>query len=157
MGGLKGILDTGSVTDTLRQWFADNFEKKARERFIDTTFGALINHGDMVYLRTRAFDSDKKFHHYLNAPNGAGNVKTTPNRHNDPGVSDEIWWIEKHSGEGAIHSGDMVYLRTRVYDSDKKSHHYLNAPSGAGNVQTKPNRHPDPGTSDEIWWIVRRR
>lgn len=114
-----------------------------------------IHHGDAVHLRTRV-------PYYLNAPGGDGFSNNGPegiarvvNRaHPDPIVSDEIWWIEKVSGNGPIHRGDTVHLRTR-------SRYYLNAPGGDGFAHGSPagvvrvvNRvHPDPAVSDEIWWI----
>jgi hypothetical protein len=100
-----------------------------------------VHNGEPVLLRTR----NKR---YLNTANGRGplvNVTNDPNR--DPGVSDEIWWVERVDGPGELQFGDAVLLRTR-------KNRYLNTDNGVGPVVKMTDNHEtNPHISDEIWWV----
>ena len=142
-------LDTKKIADTF-----PGLIPKVKE---GSTSGCVIQSGDMVYLRTRAFDAQRESFHYLNSPSGTGDVRVVPGKGPDPDTSDEIWWIEKRSGGGQIQSGDMVYLRTRVFHGGNKTFHKLNAPGGIGpSIRMVPGTDANPDTSDEIWWIEKR-
>jgi len=105
-------------------------------------FGATIENGDAVFLRTNRglyLNTD-------NVPLAPAKVKST--RELDPKKSNEVWWIERPNGKsGTINYGEGVFLRTN-------RNNYLNTdntPLAA--VKVKDDASPHASNSNEIWWI----
>ncbi|CAH1190797.1 MULTISPECIES: hypothetical protein [unclassified Paenibacillus] len=102
-----------------------------------------IQHTDGLLFKTRAG-------YFLNTDNGTGPVvKMQKEANRNPGVSDEIWFIERLDGAGSIQPGEPILIKSRAG-------YFLNTDHGIGPVvkmQKEANR--DPGVSDEIWFIER--
>ncbi|MCA9188657.1 MAG: serine/threonine-protein kinase [Pirellulaceae bacterium] len=138
-----------------------------------------LRSGDAILLSTRVRRLMSYYH--LTADVGRGNRRLGERRagQNELGLvtvkaddntmpqeSDQLWWIQKVDGEGAICSGDLVTLRTRTKTEPIPYH--LTAELGQGNrqigprppetedcglVTVVPERGLDPLTSDQIWCI----
>ena len=109
--------------------------------WIERLSGAgVLRHGDAILLRTRSA-------RFLNTDNGTGpSVKMTGNNNRNPTVSDEIWWVERLAGVGAVQHNDAILLKTRA-------NRFLNTDNGVGPaVKVTANNNRNPAISDEIWW-----
>ncbi|HFK1742577.1 TPA: hypothetical protein ACGXP7_006123 [Bacillus cereus] len=100
-----------------------------------------LMHGDGVFLLTRS-------QYYLNTDHGVGpKVKVRPDANRDTHISDEVWIIERPSGNGPVNYGDAVFIKTR-------KNYYLNSD---GKVDSSVFVLPESNTvichSDEIWFL----
>ncbi|MFB5553343.1 hypothetical protein ACE41B_30610 [Bacillus cereus] len=100
-----------------------------------------INDKGIVFLRHRKGT-------FINTAHGTGpSVQMIGEANYNPSISDEVWIIERPSGNGPVNYGDAVFIKTR-------KNYYLNSD---GKVDSSVFVLPESNTvichSDEIWFL----
>lgn len=98
-----------------------------------------------VYFRTSAPQ------YYLNSRDSTGAVSAVLKdyQNNRTLGKDEVFRIKKVFSSGPLVDGDAVYIKT-------SAGFYLNSHASQGDVKAIPQNNPNPGESDEIFWIKRK-